>query len=193
MPRQQIYLIGPMNNQITGSKLPFKRDCLSVLFYNMRLVNLNLHDSSRLVIDECSIFWKKARIPTHDNSDCIKKLKKLYEEWRKLDKNKTRTTELQKTHENKFEEQLDNLFDLSHANALNLIKIEEDKQFLLRQREKGRPGCMLGTDMKLAGIEKRKATLKENEDGRKKRRELETLKLTGKLLNIGNSIVYVFS
>jgi hypothetical protein len=110
----------------------------------------------------------------------LKKLKKLYEEWRKLDKNKTRTTELQKTHENKFEEQLDNLFDISHANALNLIKIEEDKQFLLRQREKSRPGCMLGTDMKLAGIEKRKATLKENEDGRKKRREMETLKLTGK-------------
>jgi len=76
MPGQQIYLIGPMNNQITGSKLPSKRDCLSILFYNMHLVNLNLHDSSHLVIDECSIFWKKARIPTHDNSDCIKKLKK---------------------------------------------------------------------------------------------------------------------
>ena len=43
-------------------------------------------------------------------------------------------------------------------------------------------GCVwvVGADMKLAGIEKRKATLKENEDGRKKRREMETLKLTGK-------------
>jgi hypothetical protein len=89
MPRQQINLIEPMNNQITVSKLLSKIGCLSVLFYNMRLVNLNLHDSSRLVIDECSISMKKARIPTHDNSDCIKKLKKLYEEWRKLDKNKT--------------------------------------------------------------------------------------------------------
>lgn len=36
MPRQQIYLIGTMNNQITGSKMPSKRDCLSVLFYNTR-------------------------------------------------------------------------------------------------------------------------------------------------------------
>lgn len=181
MPRQQIYLIGFMNNQITGSKLPSKRDCLSVLFYNMRLVNLNLHDSSRLVVDECMIFWKKARIPTHDNSYCIKKLKKLYEEWRKLEKNKTRTTKIQKTHEIEFEEQLDNLFDISHADALNLIKIEEDKQFLLKQRENGRPGCMLGADMKLAGIEKRKAIRKKEEDGRKKRREMETLKMTGKL------------
>lgn len=181
MPQQQIYLIGSLNNQITGSKLPSKKDCLSVLFYNMRLVNLNLHDSSRLVIDECLIFWKKARIPTHDSSDCIKKLKKVYEDWRKLDKNKTRNTETQKAHENKFKEQLEDLFDISHADALNLIKINEDRQFLLKQREKGPPGCMLGMDMKLAGIEKRKATREKEEDGRKKRREMETLKLTGKL------------
>lgn len=40
--------------------------------------------------------------------------------------------------------------------ALSLIKINEDKEFLILQRQKGRPGCMLGTDVKLAGIEKRK-------------------------------------
>lgn len=49
---------------------------------------------------------------------------------------------------------------------------------------------MLSTDMKLAGTEKRKATLIEVEE---KRREMETLKLTGKLLNIENKIVYIFS
>jgi len=31
------------------------------------------------------------------------------------------------------------------------------------------------------GIEKRKTTLKKEQDGRKKRREIETLKLTGML------------
>lgn len=164
-----------MNIQITGSKLSSKKDCLSVFFYYMRLVNLNLHDSSLLVIDECSIFWKKAWIRTHDNSDYIKKLKKIYEKWRKLDKNKTGTTELQKskTHENKFKKPLDNLFDVALANDLQLIKILGDNQFLFRQREKGRPGCMLGTDMKLADIEKRKATLIENEE-----KNEEKLKLT---------------
>lgn len=65
----------------------------------MRLVNLNLQGGSRLVIDKCLIFWKKARIPTHDSSDCIKKLKKVYEDWRKLDKNKTRNTETQEKKE----------------------------------------------------------------------------------------------
>jgi hypothetical protein len=95
MSRQQIYLVGTMKNQITGSKLPSKRNCLSVLFYNMRFVKLNLHDSSRLVIEEYSIFWKKARISTHDFSYCVKKLKKLYDDWRKVEKNRTRETDIQ--------------------------------------------------------------------------------------------------
>jgi hypothetical protein len=90
MPRQQLFLIGTMKNQITGSKLPSKRDCLSVLFYNMRFVKLNLNESSHLVIDECMVFWRKARIPTQYSSDCATKLKKLYEYWRSLDKNKSR-------------------------------------------------------------------------------------------------------
>lgn len=31
----------------------------------MRFVKLNLNDSVNLVLDECLIYWKKARIPTH--------------------------------------------------------------------------------------------------------------------------------
>jgi len=64
MSRKPVFLVGSMQNQIYGGKLPSKRDVLSVLFYNMRMVNLNLHESASLVIDECLIFWKKARIPT---------------------------------------------------------------------------------------------------------------------------------
>jgi len=41
------------------------------------------------------------------------------------------------------------------------MKINEDKEFLILQRQKGRPGCMLGTDVKLAGIEKRKHNLEK--------------------------------
>jgi len=42
-----------------------------------------------LVVDECLIFWKKARIPTQDQYNTIKKLKKLYEDLRTLEKSKT--------------------------------------------------------------------------------------------------------
>ena len=43
-----------------------------------------------------------------------------------------------------------NLFDIAHQRALEMIKNEEDKEFLLAQREKRRRGSMGGIDLKLA-------------------------------------------
>lgn len=77
MPRNRVFLVGPMDYQITGSKLPYKKNCLSILFYNLRIVKLNLQESAALVVDECLIFWKKARIPTQDPSNIIKKIEKI--------------------------------------------------------------------------------------------------------------------
>jgi hypothetical protein len=48
------------------------------------------------MFDECQIFWRKARIPIQDRSNCVTKIKMLYNEWRKLDKNKNRNTDTQK-------------------------------------------------------------------------------------------------
>lgn len=169
MPRPKLFLVGAMNSQITGSKLPSKRNCLSVLFFNMRIVKMSLNDSAALVIDECLIFWKKARIPTQDRLNCIRKLKKMYEALRSLEKSKTRNSDLQKNKEKEFEDALDNLFDIAHANAMNLIKIEEDKEFLRLQREKGRTGCMLGTDKNLYLKEKRKEDRNQKELLRKEK------------------------
>lgn len=161
MSRKQVFLVGVMKNQITGGKLPSKRDILSVLFYNMRIVNLSLQESASLVIDECLIYWKKARIPTHQRSDCIGKCKKLYVELRNLEKHKTRTSEQNKNKQNEFEDNLNDLFDIAHANALAMINIDEDKQFLIAQRMKGRQGCMLGVDTKQTKIEKKKIVQEE--------------------------------
>lgn len=156
MPRNGVFLVGAMNYQITGSKLPSQKNCLSVLFYNLRIVKLFLHESAALVVDECLIFWKKARIPTQDPSNIMKKLKKLYEDLRTLEKSKNRKSDLCRKRERDFEDKLNNLFDIAHANAMSLMKIQEDKDFLLLQRKSGRPGCMMGVDMKLAGVEQRK-------------------------------------
>ena len=41
---------------------------------------------------------------------------------------------------------LDDLFHIAYADALETIKIEEDRQVLLAQRQKGRPGKMVGVD-----------------------------------------------
>lgn len=85
------------------------------------------------MFDECQMFWKKARIPIQDRSDCVKKIKKLYDEWAKLDKNKKRNTNTQKEIMTTFEDNLNDLFDIAHSNALNIIKIHEDKLFLTKK------------------------------------------------------------
>lgn len=43
---------------------------------------------------------------------------------------------------------LDDLFDISHTNALKRIKIEENNLFLLNHSINGRPGFMYGIDHK---------------------------------------------
>ncbi|GBP39613.1 hypothetical protein EVAR_26696_1 [Eumeta japonica] len=50
---------------------------------------------------------------------------------------------------------LDNLFDIAHADALQLIKINEDRIFLERQREPGRPSHLAGVDKKLSDKEEK--------------------------------------
>ncbi|XP_025405167.1 uncharacterized protein LOC112679535 [Sipha flava] len=147
-----IYLIGSMNNQILGSKLP---------------------QTLRDLINECTIFWKKARIPTKDRADCMKKLKKSYEVWRSLEKRKKRESETFKFQVKEFEQSLDNLFDIAHANAFDIMKIDIDKEFLRSQRKPGRPGCLLGVDMKLSQKEKRKKIRINQEKTKRKKYENE--------------------
>lgn len=165
--REEIYLIGFPNLQITGSKLPSKGDCLKVLFFNIRFTKLNVQESARLVVKECSIFWEKANIPVRQFHRAVKKLLDLYDEWKYFVKTKNRDGETYKIKRVEWEDGLDDLFDIAHNDALNIIKIEEDKQFLLNQRLKGRPGSMLGVDVKLLKKNERIQKRTEAEEMRK--------------------------
>ena len=93
-------------------------------------------------------FWQKAKIPTKHLKDCIAKLENLHEEWRKLQKNATRSaSQAQSKKVEAFKSGLEDLFDIAHQDALNNTN-EEDRQFLLLQRKKRRIGCMGGVDVK---------------------------------------------
>lgn len=162
-----IFLIGASNHQINGAKLPSNRQVLSVLFYNIREVKLTVRKSANLAIRECIIFWEKARIPTKALPNCVKKLVDLYLIWRELQKNCKKAKETYKSREKCFENALDNLFDIAHADALGKMRIEEDKTFLIKQRQPGRPGCLAGVDKKLADKEERSRQRRFEEDQRK--------------------------
>src|SRR5215469_6415330 len=80
---------------------------------------------------------------------CVKKLVTLYQVWRDLQKNANKTQDVFEQRRQEFVTNLDKLLDIAHADALQLIKINEDKIFLQRQREPGSPGNLSGVDKKL--------------------------------------------
>lgn len=175
-------MVGEVNHQMTGAKLPSNRQVLAVLFFNIREVKLTVSESANLVIRECIIFWEKARIPTRAIPNCVKKLVDLYQVWRELQKNCKKIQDVHRRREENFRLELDNLFDIAHADALERIKIEVDKIFLQKQREPGRPGCLVGVDKKLAEIEER-ARLRKLAEEKKRLKQMpsESLLLSATL------------
>lgn len=99
----------------------------------------------------------------------------MYEEWKNY--NKKKEHQLSSGIKQKFDDfmdMLDDLFDIAAVDALTTMKNEEDKEFLKSQRQKGRPGSMLGVDMVLSGKEERSKSRKEKEEARKQRHEQAT-------------------
>ena len=164
-----IWLIGSATEQITGMKLPTCRQVLALFFYNHKIKKMTLRESSRSAIREVLKLWAKTRIPNTEERNAIEKIEKLFDTWSKL---KKRQTETQKANENSFQLKLDTLFDIAHANAIALIKIEEDRLFLTDQRGE-RIGYMAGIDLELSRKEERSAQRKlyrkEVTRGRKKK------------------------
>lgn len=169
----KIFLIDHVESQIVGAKLPSNGQVLKVLFYNLRKVKLDLRSSSNLVLKEIEVFWEKARIPTRKFQRGIEKVEALYGEWKALQKSSNRNTDLQKKKEKIFIDKFDDLFDIAHAEAMNMISIEGDRQFLFSQRQKGRVGCLIGRDNLTYEKEKKMLLRKQQEETRKNRCEMD--------------------
>ncbi|GBN65400.1 hypothetical protein AVEN_81554-1 [Araneus ventricosus] len=146
--KKVMFLIREIEHQITGSNLPSNGHDLAVLFYNIREVNLTVNERANLAIRECIIFWQKVRMPTKSLPDCMRKLVNVYQFWRDLTKNAKKLQDVFKRRQQEFISNLDNLFDIAHAYALQLMKIEEERMFLQRQREPGRAGHLGGVNKK---------------------------------------------
>lgn len=177
----ELYLVGYENHQIVGAKLPSNRQVLSVFSYNTRTAKLNFDESIKLVIEEVKVFWGKAKIPT-SREDYIKiKFRKLYDEWRNLQKSiKHQQSKTHAQNEKQFTDKLDDLFDIASADALQSLKGAE-RELLLTQRQKGRVGSLAGIDrtdeaIDRAGeaIEEKRLKRLEQEENRKRKHAIES-------------------
>ena len=167
--RKKFYLLGILNNAITGSKLPSIRQVLGLFLHQHLVLKNTKQQACAATVKQILPFWNKARIPTREDYHCRAKVKKLFEEWRLLKKNEKRRSATQVRKEDNFKDCFDNLFDIAHAQALTMIKIDEDKECLLAQREKGRRGSIAGRGKTLARKEDRKAKRLAQEAERSKR------------------------
>ncbi|XP_043468110.1 uncharacterized protein LOC122502231 isoform X2 [Leptopilina heterotoma] len=69
MSSEEVFLVGVIDNQIIGSKLPSKRNCLSVLFYNMRVSQMNQRDSAALVIENKNFNYQERKSEVEDKKE----------------------------------------------------------------------------------------------------------------------------
>ena len=169
-----VYMIGYIKEHMTGSKLPTLRDILKTYFYKLQSDGTQKHGYNAsgtalcATIDELLLFWRRAHIPTKQRKHVSAQLKGRINEWQLLKKNRSRKTEAQAKRETKFDLQLDVLFDIAPHNVMDMIKIEEDRQFLTAQRE-SRGGVMAGVDKCLARKEIKKNKVSESMIHRKVR------------------------
>lgn len=175
--RQSVFLLGDLDTQICGNKLPSKLQVLKVVLYNIREGNLNLRESARLVVREVKVFWDKARLPIQIESRCVEKVLALYQEWNNLKKHKTRLSNRVK--EEEFSSKLENLFDIAHGNVLEDID-DKRRTFLENQRRDGRVGYINDIEGFFERIEKEEKMRKEMLAVRQAKSQMD-IDLIGKL------------
>lgn len=135
---ENIFLIGNIDVQIVGNKLPSKKQILKVFFYHLRKSKLPVRESATFVVKEVLLYWEKAGIPTQTLPRCIEKLEKVYGIWRSLQKNNGKVSNIIK--ETEFKNDIEYLFHIAKAPEF-LTGLEPAKlAFLEGQRQPTRVG-----------------------------------------------------
>jgi hypothetical protein len=150
-----VWLVGGTEETFKHTKLPSRGDVLKVLFHHHTGKHMNLKDSIAKTAELLLPIWEKARLPTKAPNHVTEHIVKLHAEWQGLKKLINRTSDKNLLNQQMFRESLDDLFDVAHRDAMSIIQIEEDKQFLTAQREKGRRGTIGGVDRTLTLREER--------------------------------------
>lgn len=135
------YLINQRVEKIIGRKLPTNKQALGLFLHKHIVLNLSVQKSASVVVKEIMSFWVQAKIPVRQKNKCVDKLYKLFDDWKKLKKNRGRKiSNTQKLNEEIFQTTLNNLFDIGSQNALEKITDEHKKLLLISQRQEHRRG-----------------------------------------------------
>ena len=122
-------------------------------FTSTLAIKKTVRDSATIVVNCVTNFWDKAKIPIIRKDTVVSKVEKLYKHYQSIKRGKSRRSALQKQKESEFVAELPNLFDIASIDALAVMENQEDREFLLAQREPGRRGTMGAANHKLAAMQ----------------------------------------
>lgn len=133
------YLIGFEISNINKNKLPSRRDVLNLFMYKHQSLKLSIRDSASSVISDTNAAWANLLIPTSRPQHSIQKLKKIYSEYMKLKKHRSRakTSKAHQKNVEQFIKHLDKLFDIANLAAVKNLP-EKLQQFFNECREGNR-------------------------------------------------------
>ena len=161
-----IWLVGQLSSTLSTTKLSSKQ-VLALFFYYKEVEGKTVRDASHCTTEDIMKVWNKANIPTRLKKHVVKKVEEMFKEWAKLKKNKAKRSEGLQLKETKWRELLKGRFDIAHAEAMNLITIEEDRKFLVAKRETGRSG-LIGTVDKALHTQQARSQKKQKSFERRK-------------------------
>lgn len=137
---EEIYLIGKISQDFGRRKLPLFKEVMSVFFYYHKTCNLTIKQSSASTAKKLIELWRQTDIPLRKDSSIIVSIIRFHHRWILLSKNKgSKKSPTQKKKESIFYNDLNKVFDISHANALDVIDATK-KLFLESQRQPSRRG-----------------------------------------------------
>ena len=155
------FLIGHPEETFGGARLPSKGEVLRVFMFSHLIDKKVVRESARVTADKLLLFWQKSGIPTIRVDKVVTKIVKTFQEYRNIKRSRTKSQLSYKMKEELFKADLEDLFDVSHQDALHLIKNKEDAAFLCSQRDDRQSSSMGPVDVKMANMIKRKVQANE--------------------------------
>ena len=184
-----------MSEILSSTKLPSKKEVMALFFYYKEATKQTVREASHSTTNDVLEVWAKARIPTRLKKHVVEKVECLFHEYDKLKKNKenkAKRSESLLKKEEEWKDGLESLFDITHADAMKMISMQEDREFLLARREAGRRGKMGSVDKAMAKRERVEKKTSGEEKREKNRTEWpERRKLFFRILKANRSLVMI--
>lgn len=155
----------PQDNNF-GSLLPSKEQVLLFFIHQHQQLKMPIAEATIQTSNKLKEIWAKARLPTKTEANIHLSIKKLYQDYLQLRKEKSRLLEGAVMRRTIWKDDLQDLFDISSADVLERKDVlDEDRQFLLSQREDRMTSSMGSLDkVQLAASKKNEEAARKYDD-----------------------------